>query len=148
MTVKIYTPPCGCIRLREGLAILGPHRKNRPRDSQPDEVLPRDSQERLVFYCRTTSASTAPCTSRRMCCPTLCASYYAPCQPLLRAFSGWFRSPPPTETHNLTRRRRSTRGSREADSLGTGPIRSTRQTPVQGYLAHEKQHPPRTLQQD
>ena len=24
--------------------------------------------ERLVFYFRTTSASTAPCTSRRMCC--------------------------------------------------------------------------------
>ena len=33
--------------------------------------------ERLVFYCRTTSASTAPCTSRRMCCPTRCASYWA-----------------------------------------------------------------------
>jgi hypothetical protein len=25
-----------------------------------------------------------------------CASYCAPCQPLLRAFSGWVRSPPPT----------------------------------------------------
>ena len=24
---------------------------------------------RLVLYCRTTGASTAPCTSRRMCCP-------------------------------------------------------------------------------
>ena len=47
---------------------------------------------RLIFYCRTTSASTASCTSRRMCCPTHCA----PCQPLLRAFSGWIRSPPPT----------------------------------------------------
>jgi len=47
--------------------------------------------ERLVFYCRTTSASTAPCTSRRMCCPTHCASYCAPCQPHLRAFSGWIR---------------------------------------------------------
>jgi len=52
--------------------------------------------ERLVFYCRTTSASTAPCTPRRMCCPTHCASYCAPCQPLLRAFSGWIRAPPPT----------------------------------------------------
>ena len=31
-----------------------------------------------------------------MCCPTHCASYCAPCQPLLRAFSGWIRSPPPT----------------------------------------------------
>ena len=42
------------------------------------------TQERLVCYCRTTSASTAPCTSRRTCCPTHCASYCAPCQPLLR----------------------------------------------------------------
>ena len=25
--------------------------------------------QRLVSYCRTTSASTAPCTSRRTCCP-------------------------------------------------------------------------------
>jgi len=35
-------------------------------------------------------------TSRRMCCLTHCASYCAPCQPLVRAFSGWIRSPPPT----------------------------------------------------
>ena len=27
--------------------------------------------------------------------PWHCASYCAPCQPLLRAFSGWIRSPPP-----------------------------------------------------
>ena len=46
-------------------------------------------KKRLVFYCRTTSASTAPCTSRRMCCPTHCANNCAPCQPLVRAFSGW-----------------------------------------------------------
>ena len=52
--------------------------------------------KRLVFDCRTTSASTAPCTSRRVCCPTHCASYCAPCQPLLRAFFGWIRSPPST----------------------------------------------------
>jgi len=60
---------------------------------------PHTSQrEGLVFYCRTTSASTAPCTSRSMCCPTHCASYCAPCLPLLRAFFGWIRSPSPT-TH-------------------------------------------------
>ena len=41
---------------------------------------------RVVFDCRTISASTAPCTSRRMHCPTPCASYCAPCQPSLRAF--------------------------------------------------------------
>ena len=54
-------------------------------------------QHRLVLYCRTTSASTAPCTSRRMCCLTHCASYCALCQPLLRAFSEWVRFPPCTE---------------------------------------------------
>ena len=40
----------------------------------------------MVSYCRTTSTSTAPCTSRRMCCPRHCATYCAPCQPLSRAF--------------------------------------------------------------
>jgi len=50
-------------------------------------------QEGLVFHCRRNSASTAPCTSRRMCFPTHCASYCAPCQPLLRAFPGWIREP-------------------------------------------------------
>ena len=39
--------------------------------------------QRLVFHCRTTSASTAPCTSRRMCCTTRCASYCAPMNPAL-----------------------------------------------------------------
>ena len=35
------------------------------------EFEPRDEQELtgLVCYCRTTSASTAPCTPRRTCCP-------------------------------------------------------------------------------
>ena len=36
--------------------------------------------QRLVS-CGTTSASTAPCTSRKMRCPAQCASYHAPCQP-------------------------------------------------------------------
>ena len=35
------------------------------------------SSKILVFSCRTTSASTAPCTPRRMCCLTHCASYCA-----------------------------------------------------------------------
>ena len=48
----------------------------------------------LILYCRTTSASTVPCTSRRTCCPTHGASYCALCQPPLRAFSRWIRSPP------------------------------------------------------
>ena len=61
-----------------------------PRHCQPRPV------QRLEFFCRATSASTAPCTSKRMCCPTHFASCCAPCQPLLRAFSGWIRYPPPT----------------------------------------------------
>ena len=64
--------------------------------SQPAPAPP--PEDRLVCYCRTTSASSAPCTSRRVCGPAHCASYCAPCQPLLRAFSGWIRSPPPTAT--------------------------------------------------
>jgi hypothetical protein len=47
-------------------------------------------REMSIFFCRTTSASTAPCTSRRMCCLTHYASYCALCQPLLQAL------PPPT----------------------------------------------------
>jgi len=35
-------------------------------------------------------------TSRRMRWPTHCASYCAPCQPLLRAFHGMIQSPLPT----------------------------------------------------
>ena len=54
------------------------------------------STERSVFYCQTTSAITAPCTYRRMCYPTHCTTHCAPCQPLLRPFSGWIRTPPPT----------------------------------------------------
>ena len=45
--------------------------------------------ERLVFYCRTSGASTASCTSNGMCCPTHCVSDCAPCQPLSREISGW-----------------------------------------------------------
>jgi len=78
----------------------------------------RPGIERLVFHCRTTSASTAPCTSRRMCCPTHCASYCAPCQPLLRAFSGWIRSPPPD------RFSAGVRGARVGENCPFGSLRS------------------------
>ena len=44
--------------------------------------------ERLVIYCRRTSASAAHATH--------CATFCTPCQPPLRAFSGWIRSPPPS----------------------------------------------------
>ena len=53
-------------------------------------------QIKWTFYCQTTSTSTAPCASRRFCCPSHCSSHCAPCQPPLRAFSGSIRFPPPT----------------------------------------------------
>ena len=34
--------------------------------------------QRLVVYCRKTSASNAPCTSRRTCCRTHCAHHRSP----------------------------------------------------------------------
>ena len=57
---------------------------------------PRQVRYRLVFHGRTTRASTAPCISSKMRCPTHWATNCAPCQPLLRAFCGWIRSLPPT----------------------------------------------------
>jgi len=81
--------------------------------------------EGLVFYCRIISASTAPCTSRRMCCSTDCASHCAPCQPLLRAFSGWFRSPPPTRRRGRCRGRPRDRAPR---SGRRAPLRHSRHT--------------------
>ena len=43
------------------------------RELEAQQVASPSHVERLVFHCRTTSASTAPCTSRGMCCPTHCA---------------------------------------------------------------------------
>jgi hypothetical protein len=45
--------------------------------------------ERLVIYCQTTSVSAAHATH--------CATHCTPCRPLIRAFSGWIRTPPPKE---------------------------------------------------
>ena len=45
-------------------------------------------RERLVIYCQTTGVSAAHATH--------CATYCTPCRPLIRAFSGWIRTPPPT----------------------------------------------------
>ena len=69
----------------------------------------------MLFYCRTTSASTAPRTPRRTCCPTHCASYCAPYQPLLRAISGWIRSPPPARERFLESRFRAKREQPDKD---------------------------------
>ena len=42
----------------------------------------------MVIYCQTTGVSAAHATH--------CATYCTPCRPLIRAFSGWIRTPPPT----------------------------------------------------
>ena len=94
--------------------LVSSHASSRPR-------LRPQLLQRLMFYCRTTSASTAPCTSKRMCCPMHCANYCAPCQPLLRAFSECAssrprrrpRRPQPPDPHRAHWRR------------GGGPIRPT-----------------------
>ena len=44
--------------------------------------------ERLVIYCQTSSVSAAHATH--------CATYCTPRRPLLRSFSGWILTPPPT----------------------------------------------------
>ena len=49
---------------------------------------PPFGEERLVIYCQTTGVSAAHATH--------CATYCTPCRPLIRAFSGWIRTPPPT----------------------------------------------------
>ena len=46
------------------------------------------AMERLVIYCQTTGVSAAHATHCAKCC--------TPCRPLIRAFSGWIRTPPPT----------------------------------------------------
>ena len=48
-----------------------------PRLETCEMTSPSDTPERLVVYCRTTSANTTPCTFRRICCPTHCSSYSA-----------------------------------------------------------------------
>ena len=60
-------------------------RGKQPRAVPPGTVL---DSERLVIYCQTTGVSAAHATH--------CATYCTPCRPLIRAFSGWIRTPPPT----------------------------------------------------
>ena len=49
--------------------------------------------ERLVIYCQTAGVSAAHATH--------CATYCTPCQPLIRTFSGWIRTPPPTHGRHI-----------------------------------------------
>jgi hypothetical protein len=80
-----------CVACTRPIAGPGQRRTNvRPAGLSPP------GRDMLVIHCRTTNASTAPCKSRRACCPARGASYCAPCQPLLQAISGWIRSSPST----------------------------------------------------
>ena len=115
-------------------------------------------RERSLIYCRTASASTAPRTSRSICCPTDCASYCAPCQPLLRAFPDWIRSPPPTCRVRCRIQGRCRANSeqisqsRPDSGLGLShfqkenfrPQRSG-ERPLQGNLGHVNPPPPRII---
>ena len=67
--------------------------------------------ERLVIYCQTTGVSTAHATH--------CATYCTPCRPLIRAFPGWIRTPPPTCRSEFMKR--ILNPSEYASNLGTSP---------------------------
>ena len=56
--------------------------------SRPPPIRSSPPAARLVIYCQTTGVSAALATH--------CATYCTPCRPLIRAFSGWIRTPPPT----------------------------------------------------
>ena len=60
--------------------------------------------ERLVIYCQITGASAAHATH--------CATHCTPCRPLIRAFSGWIRTPPPTKDDHFTPARKMRRDGR------------------------------------
>ena len=68
----------------------------------------RAESKRLVIYCQTTSVSTAHATH--------CATYCTPNQPLMRAFSGSIRTPPPASSTWNT----ATRGQHAPSLVGSG----------------------------
>ena len=66
--------------------IRSPLRRRKGDSAKMEAVCPSRSpvcsctkSTRALSHCRRTTASTAPCTSGRMCCLTLCASYCASC---------------------------------------------------------------------
>jgi hypothetical protein len=71
------------IRLKKLETPSGRARKEKTESDKKGSTSPPLLQK-LMFYCRRTSARTAPCTSRRMCCPTHCASYCADLASILR----------------------------------------------------------------
>ena len=78
-----------------------------------------DGPDRLVFYCRTTSTSTAPCTSRRTCFPTHGASRCAPCQLLWCLMPARQRNTLYSNAHEKELHQEGTQGAWAI--LGTGP---------------------------
>ena len=65
----------GMLLPRPAADFVRPHKPARRGLSGPRDTV--RCGKRLVFLWQTTSASTAPRTSRRMCCPTHCARYCA-----------------------------------------------------------------------
>jgi len=76
-TGGVYRSTCGpispysgrdCVKsLRSSYTGLYPQRGGRSKHYHILARISGQGRDRLVLYCRTTSASTAPCTSRRMC---------------------------------------------------------------------------------
>ena len=82
-----------------------------------------------------------------------CADYCAPCQPLLRAFFGWIRSPPPTLFSFCCDTRHpyllATRGGsvdpEARPAITPLALAAVSLSKVQGFLAHKELPPRRTL---
>jgi len=79
----LWWSPGGGVFLMSEVPLYGIKWPAHPFSFESRKRMGRVQQQSLVSHCRTTSASTAPCTSKRMCCPARCASNYASCQPLL-----------------------------------------------------------------
>ena len=75
-------------------------------------------EERLVIYCQTTGVSAAHATH--------CATFCTPCRPLIRAFSGWIRTPPSRmRASRLTGLSASQRGGNNFKGLRTFVLKNT-----------------------
>ena len=115
-----------------GLRVIKKKKEGRTHElmnASQDRTLPREG-ERLVIYCQTTGVSAAPATH--------CATYCTPCRPLIRAFSGWIRTP---LLHLCGKGREPLRP--EISTCGTPVLPPERAEGARGNLAHRKAHPPR-----
>ena len=96
--------------------------------AQPTRV-----SERLVIYCQTTGVIAAHATH--------CATYCTPCRPLIPAFSGRIRTPPPTlvfhrddgvRSETVAKYRKKSRAAKSGRSAVLDQLKSTRQIGVCG----------------